>query len=445
MKFRFGALFVLLVTLISCNERPVRKAEPAPWTEGFWTWDGRLAAAAGPDIVAAPVDAIFAQVATISRFSGNRVPAWPRDLPPAIQYWAVWRFEPPEQPTESLVHKLVDDFERVRSLARDEGKTVTGLQLDYDCPTLDLRAYARFLHLLKKALPAGARISITALLDWFGPGTAARDLVAQVSEYVPQFYDTGEQDRGIAKAIDPARWAPIFNSLGTPYRIGISTFGRISLRQRGFPSYFRDLSPLDILGKAQLKEVLRETTPSGEMRFVQQAVVRLGIGYGELDPGDTVELVLPTRESVKTAYAAARKLGGLCSGVVFFRWPAAEETLVLTRNEVMNWTQDKPDRLGHVELIASEGDCVAVHCWDLKFSTDLRFPTRAATYRIQSSQPLEYFLPQRRVAGNVTVEGSSAIMLRLPPYHGHRSLSLGRAVTLHPATFLVYEADHAPN
>jgi hypothetical protein len=42
-------------------------------------------------------------------------------------------------------------------------------------------AYARFLILLKKAMPGEIRIPITALLDWFRPGKAVRNLVAQVS------------------------------------------------------------------------------------------------------------------------------------------------------------------------------------------------------------------------------------------------------------------------
>jgi hypothetical protein len=438
MKFPILVRLVLLLSLVSCNSRQASRVQSPSWTVGFWIWAG------SPDGVVshegAPIDSMYVQVETVNRVAGRR-PAWPDNVPPAKEYWAVWRFEPPAQATQQIIPGLVADFEKVRNLAANQGETVVGLQLDYDCPTRDLPAYSRFLTALKKAMPAGTRISITALLDWFRQGTAARGLVAQVSEYVPQFYDVGAQTGGIAEEIDPARWAPVFNSLDTPYRIGISTFGRISLGQRGIPYYFRDLSPLDVLGRPQLKELVHETTPAGETRFVQRVLSQLTVGYGKLDPDDIVETVLPTRKSVQTAYAAARKMGGLCAGVLFFRWPSVGESLVLTPGEVMNCVRDEPREAEHPALAVSKGDCVAVHCWDLQLSAGDRFPPNGATYRILASQPLEYFIPQRRFAANIAVEGKSRIIVRLPPYHGHHSLSLGRAVTLRPATFLFSEVD----
>ena len=77
-----------------------------------------------------------------------------------------------------------------------------------------------------------------------------------MDEFVPQFYDAGPERAasGIAEVIDAEKWAPIFNALGTPYRIGISSFGRVARRRANSSGveqvmYFRDARPFDFAGK----------------------------------------------------------------------------------------------------------------------------------------------------------------------------------------------------
>ena len=77
-------------------------------------------------------------------------------------------------------------------MAAQAGQHLVGLQIDHDCPTYSLTEYARFLQGLRAALPPEDLLSITALLDWFREGTALTDVVAQVDEFVPQFYDVSE-------------------------------------------------------------------------------------------------------------------------------------------------------------------------------------------------------------------------------------------------------------
>jgi hypothetical protein len=135
---------------------------------------------------------------------------------------------------------LVERYRAVKQQADAAGQRVAGFQLDFDCPEARLQEYARFLQHLRDALPADEWLSITALLDWFRPGTRVGEVLQWVDEYVPQFYDVGavagEEGTEIAMPIDAGKWAPVFNAFGRPYRIGISVFGRIGSIRDGAPS-----------------------------------------------------------------------------------------------------------------------------------------------------------------------------------------------------------------
>jgi hypothetical protein len=65
---------------------------------------------------------------------------------------------------------------------------------------------------------------------------------------------------------------------------------------------------------------------------------------------------------------------------------------------------------------------------------------KPVVFRIRSSLPLEYFLPNPRFKARITVSGASDIRVALPAYHGAGALYLGRAVTLQAAQFMVTEA-----
>jgi hypothetical protein len=118
----------------------------------------------------------------------------PKDLPSARDYWLVFRCDRQTVPGLTAGPLLAAGVSRLRQEARDRNLNVVGVQLDIDSPTAALSQYAVFLHEVKTNLPTGLELSITALLDWFRGGTAIDEVIRQVDEFVPQFYDVDSFD-----------------------------------------------------------------------------------------------------------------------------------------------------------------------------------------------------------------------------------------------------------
>ena len=180
-------------------------------------------------------------------------------MPAARDYWLVYRYERQGVPGQPAAVQLAGEISSLLAEARERNLHVVGIQLDIDSPTSLLPRYAEFLSEVRKDLPAGFEISITALLDWFRSGTAINDVIKQVDEFVPQFYDIGDpavfyKESAIAARIDSAHWGPVFNRFHKRFRIGISSFGRVRLIPNEAPAqtgnrriaFYGDLQRLDI-------------------------------------------------------------------------------------------------------------------------------------------------------------------------------------------------------
>ncbi len=448
----FLTVLIGLFSTARTESTPVRKSlVPLTWNIGYWHWRARWHE--GTPVSDANTDLLYVEVGfppPVGVVAHRRWPVratWPRNLPQAMAYLVLLRWEGATVPSVESAARIVETYRAVKEQAGAAGQRVTGFQLDFDCPVARLEEYARFLHHLRDALPAEDWLSITALLDWFRPGTRVADVLQRVDEYVPQFYDVGAaagaEGTEIAMPIEPAKWAPIFNAYGRPYRIGISVFGRIGSIQEGVrdpstgPSqrkrYFRELRPLDILNR-------RELRPAGESRSqAGETILRFNVDREAAAQsccflaGERIEVVLPTADSVLKAYRAAQAFGGFCTGVVFFRWPADNDAMILRPAEVRQALATGTLVTGPCTLEAVDGLCSAVSCVDLYLRLGDRFPTRPISIRLLAGANLEYFLPAEHVRARVT--GRRRIEVRLPAYVSLPRLRLGRAVTRQPAPF----------
>jgi len=390
---RFGFALATFACL-SCGSGPPPGPKPTKWTTGFWFWNGSYASVTPR---AEPLDVLFVQQ------DGDM----PRDLPPARETWAVFRLDERSAPTSKDLPRLVESIGKSRRV-----------QLDIDCPTRSLGEYAAFLRELRKALAPGTQISITALLDWFRNGTSIAAVLAEVDEFVPQFYDVHDRTV-IAARIEAAQWGPVFNRYRKRYRIGVATFGRARLM--GGQTLIGDIKPLDF-GLDPAFTLHHSRTDAGEIRLRYEATRPTRLGYHDFLPGEAIEFVLASPESIGTAVAEARRMGDYCAGVVFFRWPAFNETLTAQPDEVLAPNLTKP-----AELRIATGDCAAVHCSDIYLLNSNVLSERPMRYRIDSSTELDYFLPQDNMPARMT--GPTQIEVSLPPFGSRGRMYLGRAVS----------------
>ena len=464
----FALMLTLPLVLSGCAGSLRSQPAPARWQTAFWYWPTRGVEAAG---AAVKPDVLFVHTGTIwkseyplyvKRAAGSQTPAqsrkwgvsdeWPESLPEAHEYWLVFRQEQPGVPDREVAPMLAERVSQILKTARSSGREVAGIQLDIDCPTGSLAAYAVFLKEVRNHLPQGLGISVTALLDWFRDGTSVADVIRNVDEFVPQFYDVASVDQpggsndwhAIAARIDPAVWAPRFNRFGKRFRIGIATFGRARYVPKPDPKQthgyglrlFSDFTPIDI-GSNPSFELRSSRTEANELILDYRPTRKVRVGYNDFEPGDVVQFILSTPEAVKAATGNARRIGGHCAGVVFFRWPLANENLVMQPADTLTAAGLAQAEPKVVAIQAVDGHCAVVSCVDLYLANTNPLSSKTIRYAIRGSTELEYFLPEQRVPARMLAP--SEIEVTIPPYCGRDSILLGRAVTAARAEFKVGE------
>jgi hypothetical protein len=447
MNLQVLALALLSLSLGSCIRSARGETHSEPFSFGFWWWRSYDS----PAVSSRPADLIYAQAGSInlhrSGWPSERRPlVWgdlPPNLPPASEYWMVYRQENQGAPEDAAANELIANIWAVWGEARSHHIKMAGVQLDIDSATGYLPDYAAFLAKVRKGLPAGCQLSITALLDWFRSGTAVADVIRQTDEFVPQFYDVApvwNTDVSISARVDGARWGPVFNRFGKRFRIGVSTFGRAQSthgeRRAAFRSYV-DLTPLDFGVNPEFRLSVRRNE-SNELILRYQALGRTNRDPVEFNAGDAIEFIVATPEAVRSAVEGARRMGGHCAGVVFFRWPQRSETLLLQPDEALAAAGTESAAVPQpVDVTQVDANCAAVHCADLYLVNVKPWNPATARYRIQASGELEYFVPDIRSL--VQIAGPARLDVGLPPYAGRGRILLGRAVS-HKAVQFTVEA-----
>ncbi len=432
----------------NASDKTANGAKPQEMQIGYWIWDMDREPYSSTGII--EPDVLYVMSGTLGkapRGSGQTLRlGWPDNPPKASTYFALLRVDENTMPSRDIIPKLVSQYKSLKLTAFEDGRKIAGFQLDFDCPTARLGEYALFMKELREALPPGDLISITALLDWFRAGTQIADLLQWVDEYVPQFYDTNAVvtgDEGMARIavpVEPSRWAPLFNSFGRSYRLGLSAFGRITSidGEDGASStqrkrrYFYPQTPLAAMKEMDMKLVSKVRNKSGEMVLLFNAHDM----SSNKDP-EQVEMIIPTAESVLAAYNAAKAFGGYCAGPVFFRWPSASDSMLLTPDEVRSIIADGKQAPRKSRIEADDGFCSTVNCSDLYVILSDRFPEKSIKLQIRSSLDLEYFIPCENVAAKR--DGRGTIEISVPAYAGVPRIYVGRAVTRQPSTFVLEE------
>ncbi len=450
-KLHLLAALTLAAGSFSCASRLQSQPPAEKWTTGYWFWQGSEFSGEQPS---EPLDALYVHVGQFGRAEGYEArqaktpeALWhaygklPREVPDARAHWLVFRMEQQGVPDSAVIGHLNGLLTQLRGAALQRHWPLRGVQLDIDCPTNSLPQYAAFLKELRKALPNDLEISITGLLDWFRPGTAIADVIREVDEFVPQFYDVGmsgglaEHAESIAQPVDAARWGPQFNRFGKRYRIGISTFGRSNVQSTS-PLlnflFFQDVKQIDLAANPALRMEAKQT-PAKEIVVTYQARRVTKVGELQLSPNDTLAYVIPTLDAVRTAVAEARKMGGYAAGVVFFRWPSEEELSALNPDDVLRTASGSALAKARTTVHVQDGACATVSCADV-YLDFLGTPSgQASELLLESSSELEYFVPDRPAL--VRMDGPKQLRVSLPPFCDQGRILLGRAVSTEPSEF----------
>lgn len=121
-----------------------------------------------------------------------------------------------------------------RETWRGAGVTLAGIEIDYDCATSKLPAYAAFLAALKTRLDPGLALSITALPTWLN----SPELVALLripDESVLQVHAVVNPTQGLFDAKRATAWIAAYaKRTNRPWRVALPTYGtRVAWDQDG--------------------------------------------------------------------------------------------------------------------------------------------------------------------------------------------------------------------
>lgn len=149
-----------------------------------------------------------------------------------------WRFFLPlPDPTKSLTAVIRIDGQRrledasavtehVLAWARAQpAGRWSGIEIDYDCPTRQLRTYTRLLESLRSALPPDTRLSLTALPTWIGSPDLP-DLLSTADESVLQVHSVLDPRRGLFVGSLAVSWTTSYSRIThKPFSVALPDYG----------------------------------------------------------------------------------------------------------------------------------------------------------------------------------------------------------------------------
>jgi Protein of unknown function (DUF3142) len=213
-------------------------------------------------------------------------------------------------------------------------ESVAGIEIDYDCPTPKLAAYAAFLAELRRRLPASVALSITALPTWMNSPDLRRLATDEVAETVLQVHAVDDPHRGL---FDPGRaehWVRAFaRRTGRPFRVALPAYDvRVTWRGDGRLAGVEGERPL-LLGAA----------------------------------GNGATLAAAPESVLHLLHALERDAPDNWRGVVWFRLPTDADRRAWSPE---TWRSVVQDRLSPAEVSASLAATASPGLWTVTLSND---------------------------------------------------------------------------
>ncbi|MBX9755654.1 MAG: DUF3142 domain-containing protein, partial [Pseudomonadaceae bacterium] len=150
------------------------------------------------------------------------------------------------------------------------GITVTGLELDHDCATARLPAYAELLSKLRQALPTQLKLSITALPAWL-TSPQLENLLASVDSSVLQVHAVSKPAHGLFNPQTAEQWARAYAKRSPkPFYLALPAYGVALLDSPSGEPLVESEAPLN--SRAPRRELQAEPQQVAELiHTLQQA------------------------------------------------------------------------------------------------------------------------------------------------------------------------------
>lgn len=156
---------------------------------------------------------------------------------------------------------------QIASLLRDwqaAGITLTGLEIDHDCASARLPAYAALLRELRQKLPAGLTLSITALPAWLA-SDQLESVLDSVDSSVLQVHAVSDPRRGLFDPKQALNWAEHYGERShKPFYLALPAYGVALLDNTAGAPLVESEVPLRQGGKR--RELLADPQQLAELR-----------------------------------------------------------------------------------------------------------------------------------------------------------------------------------
>jgi hypothetical protein len=120
--------------------------------------------------------------------------------------------------TQERIHDLMQWW-------REQHIPMQAIEIDFDCATSQLDAYARFLSGLRAQLPAGTQLAITALPAWMA-STRLPELARRADEVVLQVHAVSNPLDGLFDAARAREWIERYARISsTPFKVALPAYG----------------------------------------------------------------------------------------------------------------------------------------------------------------------------------------------------------------------------
>ena len=226
-----AAMFLCAIVLSGSVPQIRASAAPLPHDAYVWqrAWTPHVISSVGrsSDIVRA-WRLLLAEADASGRWTRVSVP-WPEVRATRRPVIGVIRIDGrlDEARIEAMLDQVMAQIEPVSA-------ALTGVEIDYDCPTSKLDTYTRFLGALRSRLTSTLKLSITALPTWMTSRQLER-LTRDLDEVVLQVHAVDDPRRGLFDPDQAERWVHEFDRrIRRPFRVALPAYDvRVTWRPDG--------------------------------------------------------------------------------------------------------------------------------------------------------------------------------------------------------------------